>query len=123
MTIPKKLLQHRIRNRLIEYFDLSSEEIAQWGACEIVNQWQDIVPHGWDPGFFDQPVFSAAEQSHIQNFCVIWNAAADATPDDDIFSVAVLNTSPQWRKFLHDARAAFECFSKRGKFSEEVVEF
>ncbi|MEM9234368.1 MAG: hypothetical protein AAGA69_09055 [Pseudomonadota bacterium] len=121
-AISNTLLQQRIRNRLIEYFDTSFEEIASWGAFEIINMWEDIIPNGWDETFFVEPVFSPEEQGHIKRFISTWDLTADATPDD-IFDIVELERSPQWRTFLSEAKSALDCFMKRGKFTEDAEQF
>ena len=120
--ISKTLLQQRIRNRLIEFFDTSFEDIAARGAFEVINIWEDFVPNGWDGAFFIEPVFSPEEQRCIKSFCSTWEITADATRND-IFSVSELERTPQWNKFLNDASSAFDCFMKRGKLSEDVEQF
>lgn len=121
-SISNTLLQQRIRNRLIEYFDTSLEEIASWGAFEVINQWEDIVPNGWETAFFTEPVFSPEEQVRIRKFCSTWSLTADAT-SDNIFSIAELNSSPEWQAFLREAKSALGCFVKRGKFDEDTEQF
>lgn len=121
-SITKKLLQQRIRNRIIEYFDLSYEEIAKFGAFEIINMWQDFVPEGWDENFFKEPVFSKKEQAHIKQFCEIWGRTAEATPAD-IFDKETLQNSIDWSTFVSEAKKAHKLFEERGKFSEEVDRF
>tara|TARA_R110002051_G_scaffold207936_1_gene273782 strand:- start:814 stop:1185 length:372 start_codon:yes stop_codon:yes gene_type:complete len=121
-STPTKLLQQRIRNRIIEYFDTSFEEIAKWGAFETINMWEDVVPHGWDKDFFSEPVFSKEEQAHIKQFCSTLERTAEATPID-IFDVNTLLKSRDWSNFIHGARSAFEHFSERGKFSEDIEQF
>ena len=121
-SISKTLLQQRIRNRLIEYFDTSFEEIATWGTHEVINQWEDIVPNGWEPAFFMEPIFSSEEQARIKEFCSTWDIAAEATPDN-LFSVAELNSLPEWQAFLREAKSALDCFMKRGKFDEDTEQF
>jgi len=69
-----------------------------------------------------EPVFSSEEQGHIKRFCSTWNITADAT-SDDIFNIAKLEKSPQWRKFLSEAKSALDCFMKRGKFAEDIEQF
>ena len=121
-SISDTLLRQRIRNRLIEYFDTSFEEIASLGAFEVINMWEDIVPNGWDEAFFMEPVFSPEEQEHIKRFCSTWGVTADATLDD-IFCIAELEQALEWRTFLGKAKSALDCFMKRGKFAEDTDQF
>jgi len=117
--ISTKLFQQRIRNRIIEYFDVSFEEITKWGTDEIINMWEDIVPNGWDEGFFCEPVFSQKEQTHIKRFCLIWERAAEAT-SENIFNINTLKGSLDWSEFVHEAQTALKLFEERGKLPEEV---
>ena len=41
----------------------------------------------------------------------------------DIFDVNTLLKSRDWSNFIHGARSAFEHFSERGKFSEDIEQF
>ncbi|MEP6343152.1 MAG: hypothetical protein ABJ275_07535 [Maricaulaceae bacterium] len=117
--VSARLLKQRIRNRLIEYFDVSFDEIARWGTFEIINMWEDIVANGWDENFFNAPVFSKPEVECIQKFCVTWVKTADSTKVD-LFDASKLRTTRHWVDFVEESRKAFSLFSERGKFSEDI---
>ena len=116
------LLQQRLRNRLIDYFDTSFEEIAQWGTDEYINMWEDIMTDGWDEEFFSKPVFSHAEQMRLKRFCLIWDLTAKSTKQV-IFKVKELQSHPEWIKFIYEANSAFDNFNERGMFSNDVEQF
>ncbi len=121
--ISKTLLQQRIRNRLIEYFEWASsfETIASFGAFETINSWEDWV-HSSELSFFHEPVFSPDEHDAITAFYKIWDAAAEATKED-VFDQAELRWRDPWVLFVETAAAALETFLQRGRFSEEEEEF
>ena len=115
------LTQQRIRNRLIEYFDwaASFEDIAEMGAFETINSWEDWAD--CDSSFFVEPVFSLSEQKEIRDFYTAWNAASDGTPKD-IFDAKTLSDMECWREFRTAAEVALHVFQQRGKFSEDEKE-
>lgn len=116
------IIQQRIRNGIIDYFDTSFAEIAKFGTFETLNSWEDYVPQNLGFSFFGAPVFSPQEQNEIRKFSNIWNKAAEET-NEDIFDVSVLANNPLWIEFLRFAQQAYEVFSIRGKFSDDLEIF
>ena len=118
-SISAILLKQKIRNRLIEYFDLSYEEIARWGTSELICCWEGYVPNGWDEEFFDAPVFSAREAECIRQFCLTWERTSDLTKTDH-FDAEELRTIPHWVVFMEEAKKGLALFSERGKFPDDI---
>ena len=116
------LLHQRIRNRTIDYFDTSFQEMANWGAFEFINMWYDIFPTGWDEEFVSEPVFSIKEQKSIKAFCSLVSQVADLTKED-IFSERELRELPEWVNFVNRANASLRTFEVRGRFSDEIEKF
>ena len=122
MSISSTLSRQIVRNMLIDYLDLSLDEIASLGTFGIINLWEDIVPDSWDPEFFTEPVFSLDEQTSIKRFCEIWEQTSDAT-EYDTFEVTHLRSQKHWAVFVREAQAARAQLSRRVKFSNEIEEF
>lgn len=116
------LIKQRIRNRMIEYFDLTYETVSEFGTFEIINMWEDLVRNGWDPDFFSQPVFSPAEQSFIKSFLALWDETSDAT-EEDIFDEQKLRGHPHWVDYIAQSQAGLNLFLERGKFSDDEEQF
>lgn len=70
-SVSWRLIQQRMRNRMIEYLDLTYEVVSEFGAFETINRWEDVARNGWDPDLFSHPVFSGAEQKFIRSFCAL----------------------------------------------------
>lgn len=117
--ISRTLIKQRIRNRIVEYFDLTVEDIAKFGTFEIINQWQDCFGDKWDPEFYSQPVFSPHEQNILRKFNEFWNNIADETREE-LYDVSENST---WIEFVDICEKNKKEFMKRGRFSEEVEEF
>jgi hypothetical protein len=122
-TLSTLLVQQRVRNRISEYFDLASslEDIARFGAFEVINMWEDWVA---DPksDFFAEPVFSQLEQAAIRRFHAVWDHCADQT-SEDIFDAQTLRELECWRGFRDAASSALKLFEHRGRFSEDEEAF
>lgn len=118
--VPHALLQQRIRNRLIDYFEIASslDLIASFGAFEIINMWDDLVV---DPEFSDEPVFSPFERKAIQVIGEILSRCAAET-EQDVFCASTLAKSQSWQQLRDAATAALSEFQKRGRFPNDTVE-
>jgi hypothetical protein len=88
----RRVVDQRIRNRLIEYFELAAsydEQLAYEKAApivnvpyEVINQWEDWVREPTHTSVNDPSVFSLSELQAIEEFRPVWEAAADAIGDD-----------------------------------------
>ena len=120
--VSKILLQQRIRNNAMDYFDVSFKEIAKWGAFEIINMWDDIFPSGLDDEWVSEPVFSQKEQNSIKAFCSLVSQIARLTKED-IFSESELIDIPEWINFIKLANECLTTFEIRGRLSNDIEEF
>ena len=127
---PSRLLvEQRIRNRIIEYFELASSFEAQQqlerGSIahvphEVINIWEDWNPVDqsvW-PGRLAHP-YSEDEIAAMQRFNQEWEWVCSNTPDP-MPSLAETQALPAWRRLREAAAAALAVFSVRGRFSEDV---
>lgn len=123
----RRVVEQRIRNRIIEYLELAGSFEAQREydraapihvPYEVINQWQDWIPSlPWDLS----DVYSAAEIEALENVQRVWADAADAVPDDypTLDSVQRL---PAWQRLRDEACAALEIFARRGRLSEDRID-
>jgi len=118
--ISQQLLYQRLRNRVIELFDMHSsfEDIATLGAFEMVNMVGDVLPLDYDEA---PKVFSEKEKKAVAEFLKLAGSAADAT-DEDTWKIEWFRNSRPWVRLSEFAKQALAIFSERGRFSEEYEE-
>ncbi|MEP3845711.1 MAG: hypothetical protein ABJM43_10285 [Paracoccaceae bacterium] len=118
--ISQQLLYQRLRNRVIELFEMHSslEDMATLGAFEMVNMVDDWLPLGYDEA---PNVFSEKEKAVVAEFMELADRAADAT-DENTWKVEWFKNSEQWVRLSEFAQQALVTFSERGCFSEEYEE-
>jgi hypothetical protein len=130
METPKpsrRIVLQRIRNRIIEYFEIASsyEEQCDFQSKvphihvpnEIINQWEDYVSKDWRPDYIE-PVFSPDEQVAIDTFGAAWETVADATPNP-LPPLEQLIGNVYWEQLRSAASNALAVFLKRGKLPED----
>lgn len=116
-----RLIEQRLRNRLIEWLELvveSESSAPAYGMNELLNDWQD-----WNGGpisevTFPRPTYTRAEVDTLPAVQSTWNLFCEATPDT-IRDEAAAKLLPEWRNFVRAARDALNAFSVRGKLSED----
>ena len=128
--VSRQVVDQRIRNRYIEYFELASSEaeLLDYQAkvpvnifAELINQWEDWSPRpGLTPmrTWFPLTVYSEEEIVEILRFHTVWDAVSDSTPQD-IDRIEDFFVLPQWQLLKSAAVVALATFSKRGKLSED----
>ncbi|WP_163543488.1 hypothetical protein [Occultella kanbiaonis] len=104
----KRVVEQRIRNRLIEYFELASSFTAQlrYEAAapivhvpyEIINQWEDWTL-GLDLWLDEAQVYTAEEKEALRRFQVVWDRAAE--------------------ELRQEAELALAVFARRGRLPED----
>jgi hypothetical protein len=127
--VSKRLLQQRVRNRIIEYLGTaaSAEEQREYERDvpiaqvpnEMINQWEDWIPDG-DLDWFSPPVFSPEESEAIRSFHKVWLSVADETPNPMPHSIELILGTPAWNRLMDAAHLALSVFEKRGYFDEDV---
>ena len=130
-SVPRQLLQQRVRNGIMDYLELaaSAEEQRSYERRvtiapvpnELINQWEDWVRFD-DLDWYVAPVFSPDETEAIRAFHDVWLAVADATPEPMPHTIDALIGTPVWDRLMTAAQAAFIVFEKRGRFDQEVVQ-
>jgi hypothetical protein len=120
-SVPPKLIEQRIRNRIYEYVESVAEFPANrgvWNLNELVNSWEDYVPDPFQAHLFPAPTFSAGEVAAMAEVHSAWLAFSDAA-QPNIDDEALAMQRPQWTTFVEVSRLASSTFSIRGKLDEE----
>jgi hypothetical protein len=118
-----RLVEQRIRSRLIEYVEWVVEaehDPPGLGLNEMLNQWEDWVRRPVEAGTFPEPVFTQIETDALTSLDNAWEGICDATPMTILDERASMST-PEWRAFVEAARAAALVFAHRGRLSEDVL--
>lgn len=124
---PSRVVAQRVRNRLIEYFELLASPGAQdrYEAAapvpslpnEIMNQWED-----WSPGVLRSSagpeVYSDDEAIELAHFGAAWERAASAMTEDSP-SLAEVRDLAAWRGLCAAGAHALEVFGRRGRLPED----
>ena len=123
------VIAQRYRNAIVSYLETVSSYAKQrhleaylgpnHTVYEIINQWEDWV-QGDNLGWFNEPVFSSAEQRAIRDFHVIWESLADTSGKLGPLS-KLIDTEP-WERLRLAAEGALGVFTERGRFHEEQDE-
>jgi hypothetical protein len=125
----RRLVEQRIRNRVIEYFELVGRSQSQRDyeasapafvnvPYEIINQWEDWVPEDPRRPEVLSAVYSPDEVQVLGHYHGVWEIAADAVPDD-YPSLAAVQALPQWEHLTEAAASAGNVFARRGKLPED----
>jgi hypothetical protein len=124
----RRLVDQRIRNRIIEYFELAESYDAQlayekqvpfvYVPFELIEQWRDWVPEAPRSMDGDPGVFSAAELQAIEDFRAVWTAAAAAV-GTDYPALRDVQSLPEWNQLRHHAEEASRVFRARGRLPED----
>lgn len=124
----ERIVEQRVRNRLIEYFELASSYAAQAEYAEaappyvhvpyeVIEQWEDWVPH-LDLVLNDSEVYTSEEKDALSRFQAVWEAATDAIADD-YPSLDAVQASPEWEAMRREAESALAVIAKRGRLPED----
>jgi hypothetical protein len=123
----ERVVEQRIRNRVIEYLDLAASfEVQQryerdapiaYIPSEVIEQWADNFPRTPRPDADLLDVYSTDEVEAIRQFHALWDAAADAIPDG-YPSLSEVQAMPQWEQLRLAAASARDIFARRGPMPE-----
>ena len=129
----ERVVEQRIRNQIIEYFELAASYDEQLAyeknvpiahvPYEVIDQWTDCVPAGTLKAVKDPSVFSTSELHELHDFQLVWASTASAVPDDYPL-LRDVQALPAWDRLRQQAERALRVFEVRGKLPEdrEVVE-
>lgn len=120
----QRLVEQRVRNRLIEALQLAASfedqkilEQTVNAVNETINLWEDTDPVRWGWDFAD--VYTDEEEDAVRAFHVTWESVANRLPDEQFPSLEVVQASEAWRELRDAAMAALLVFEQRGKLSED----
>ncbi|MGQ0844784.1 MAG: hypothetical protein ACT4QF_11675 [Sporichthyaceae bacterium] len=129
-TPSERVVDRRVRNRVIEYLELASsfEGQREYAARapsyvdipnEVVNQWDDWVrPSDLDG---EAAVYTAAEVQTMSSYLEALDRA-NAAVVDSYPDLAHVQTLPEWQALREAALDALAVFAVRGRLSEDVEE-
>jgi hypothetical protein len=127
-TPSERVIEQRIRNRVIEYLDLARSYDAQRDyeqrvpianvPYEVINMWEDNFPRDPREHANVLDVFSSDEIAAIRRFHEVWNAAAGAVPEN-FPSLTEVQALPEWDHLRRAAESASEVFGRRGPMPED----
>jgi hypothetical protein len=114
------LIEQRIRNRILEYFDLVSsyENDPPFDMNELINFWEDWVSQPFENNEFAEPVYSKQELLVLKEFNDKWRTLCDFAPKTITDKEHVL-ASDSWKDFVRHAKHSLETFSTRGILPED----
>ena len=124
----ERIVQQRIRNRIMEYFALAAsfEEqrryelaapIAQV-AYEVINQWGDQLPQGAERELERSSVFSSDEVAALRAFEMVLEKTSRVVPDD-YPTLDRVQAMPVWEELRQAAVEALAVFDRRGSMPED----
>ena len=122
-----RVVEQRVRNRIIEYLALVADYEAQRRydearianvPNELINQWED-----WSPPdgriTSDSGVYSEAEVSALSTFEAEWEWVVANTPDP-LPTLQTLHELPEWERLRQAAEHALRTLSERGPLPEDA---
>jgi len=123
-----RLVEQRIRNRIIEYLELAASFEAQreydantiaFVPAEVIDQWADWNPvdqSRW-PGRLTDP-YSAEEIEAMQTFHAEWSWVIGHTPRP-LPELSELQEVAAWSRLRGAAKVALKAFQTRGRLPED----
>jgi hypothetical protein len=124
----RRVVEQRVRNRIIEYLELASsfEQQQEYERevpiahipYEVINQWEDWV-HKDPREDRDLPdVYDEAEIEAMRQFHTAWDDAASAVPNN-YPPLSEVQALPAWDRLRDAAGSALSVFMRRGKMPED----
>ena len=120
-------LKLRVRNNIIDYFEVASSAAEQREyerrvpiaqvPSEMINQWEDCVPNA-DFDWYSMPEYSLDEQNMLRQFHSVWNYVVENTPYEMPYTVEDLIGTPVWQRLIDAAGDALHVFGRRGRIDE-----
>ena len=123
-----RLVEQRIRNRIIEYLELAASFEAQreydrdriaYVPHEVIEQWADWNPvdqSRW-PGRLSEP-YSPEEVEAMNGFHAEWEWVIEHTPNP-LPELTELQQLPAWERLRDAARLTLLVFQVRGRLPED----
>ena len=116
----RRVIDQRLRNRVIEYLELASSFEQQRDYAknvpmvnvpyEVINQWEDWVPAAPVRTADQLGVYSDPEVAAMMKFQAAWEQAADGLPDT-YPSISEAQRLPVWLNLREEAECALAAVS------------
>ncbi|WP_345267345.1 hypothetical protein [Nocardioides nanhaiensis] len=123
-----RLIEQRIRNRIIEYLGLAASFEAQREyerevpiahiPYEVINQWEDQVRTNPRENPYNTDIYDHAEVEALSSFQAVWDSVAAAVPEN-YPALAEVQAMPEWTLLRESAEDALGVLMRRGKFPED----
>lgn len=124
----RRVVEQRVRNRIIEYLELASSFEAQQVyerdvpivhvPYEVINQWKDWVHKDPREDRDLSDVYDGAEVEAMCQFHAAWDDAVSAV-SEDFPLLSEVQALPEWYRLREAAASALSVFMRRGKMSED----
>lgn len=123
-----RLIEQRVRNRIIEYLELAASFEAQRRyerdasiahvPYEVINQWGDQVWTRPGENPYNIDIYDAAEVETLNQYQEVLEAVT-ATVPDDFPTLSDVQAMPEWALLSDAAEHALNLLMRRGKFPED----
>ena len=120
----QRLVEQRLRNRLIEALQLAASFEHQKkldetvnAVNETINLWEDTDPVSWDWEF--PTVYSTDEVAAVQTFHDVWASANARLPDEQFPILAAVQSRAEWLELRDAAVSALDVVRIRGVLPED----
>jgi len=124
----RRVVEQRVRNRIIEYLEPASSLEAQQQyerdvpiahvPYELINQWEDWVHKDPREDRDLSDVYDGAEVEAMCQFHAAWEDAASAVANN-YPPLSEAQALTEWDRLREAARSALSVFMRRGKMSED----
>lgn len=125
-TPSERIVQQRLRNRIIESLELAAsiEDQREYQRrvpfvdvpTQIINGWEDFVGQDWRRYYAAGDVFTSSEIDAIAEFDAVWDDVAERTPD---LPLEALAGTADWKRLMEAADRSLQVFLRRGPLPED----
>jgi hypothetical protein len=125
-TPSERIVQQRLRNRIIESLELAAsiEDQHEYQRrvpfvdvpTQIINRWEDFVGRDWRRHYPAGDVFTLPEIDAIAEFDAVWNDVAERAPDLPLEALAL---TADWKRLMETADRCLQVFLHRGRLPED----
>jgi hypothetical protein len=113
----RRLVEQRMRNRIIEYLEIVCEKHPLFEISEVVDMWEDYIDTPLLRENMPEPVYTPAEQDLLLRVDTAWQQFCAIKPWEINDRSAALMT-PEGRKLVDVCCNAADIMMRRGRLSE-----
>ena len=127
-TPSERLVEQRVRNRIIEYLELAAsfEEQREYERnvpiahvpCEVIHQWGDQVWIGPRQNPYNLDVYDRAEVEALARYQAVLETVTAAVPDN-YPELSDVQAMPEWERLRVSAEETLGILMRRGKSPED----